>query len=111
MNEEKSEPNLIQSLRKQLAIVEQLRDLPFDNPGYEEWRTKTGQILDHIFGQVQLEQHPCTKAFLSYRIPEHFTANRAEMQEFYRNIIEYQADLLRMYLEDFEDSNCLSITS
>lgn len=100
MLEEKGELNFSQELRKQLANVEHLRELPFDDPSYEEWRTETGRILDQVFGQVQLEQHPCTKAFLNYGVPEHFTATREQMQEYYLNILHYQSDLLKMYLED-----------
>ncbi|HKP12793.1 MAG TPA: hypothetical protein VJZ91_11800 [Blastocatellia bacterium] len=115
MRKEKSESNSGQAIRKQLARVEKLRELPFDNPCYEKWRIETGLVLDHVFGLLQSEQHPCTRAFLNYRIPEHFTATRAEMQEYYQNILRYQADLLRMYLEDIEDldspSSVASITS
>ena len=108
MREEKMVGNFSQALRRQLTIVEQLRALPFDDPSYEEWRAETGRILNQVFGQLQSEQHPCTKAFLNYRIPENFTANRAEMQEYYQNILGYQADLLRMYLEDIQNSDDLS---
>lgn len=103
MSEEKTASNSRQALVAQLARVEQLRELPFDDPRYEDWRLETGRILGEIFGRVESEQHPCTTAFLNYRIPEHFTATRAEMQEYYRNILQYQADLLKMY---FADSPC-----
>jgi hypothetical protein len=103
MCEKRSEPNIGHKLRKQLARIEQLCERPFDDPKYEKWRLETGQILDQLFGQVQAEQHPCTKAFLNYRIPENFTATPREMQEYYRNILSYQADLLKIYLEDIEN--------
>jgi hypothetical protein len=103
MSEENNARDSRQALRSQLAIIKQLRKLAFDDPSYEEWRVHTGQILDQIFGQVQSEQHPCTKAFLNYRIPEHFTATREQMQEYYRNILNYQADLLKAYLDDTPD--------
>jgi len=105
MREETDLRNSSQALRRQLANVEHLRNLPFDDPSYEEWRTEIERILNQAFGQLQSEQHPCTKAFLDYRVPERFTASRAEMQEYYRNIIRYQADLLWMYLDDIQDSN------
>jgi hypothetical protein len=87
-------------LVQQISRVADLRDLPFDNPRYDEWRSKTGDVLDELFGQLDSERHPCVQAFLSYRIPKHFTANREDMQEFYRNILNYQSALLTMYLED-----------
>ena len=100
MSEEKTVSDSRQALLEQLARVDQLRELPFDDPRYEDWRLETGRILDQHFGRIELEQHPCTTAFLNYRIPEHFTATRAEMQENYRNILQYQADLLKMYVAD-----------
>ena len=102
MREEDSVHNVRQALQGQLALVEHLRKLPFDDPSYHEWLVKTGLILNRIFGQIQSEQHPCTKAFLNYRIPERFTATRAEMQDYYQNILHYQADLLKVYLDDMQ---------
>jgi hypothetical protein len=103
MSERKSILSLGDALRGQLVHVEHLRGLPFDDPKYEDWRSETGRILEQVFGKVQSEQHPCTMAFLSYRIPEDFTATREQMQEYYRNILQYQTDLLKMYLEDIRD--------
>ena len=94
-----------QALYRQLGMIKQLRELPFDDPFYEEWWAETGRILNQIFGEVDREQHPCTKAFLNYRIPEHATATRDQMQEYYRNILQYQEDLLKMYLEDIRAQN------
>jgi hypothetical protein len=91
-----------EALQKQLDRAEGLRLLPFDDPKYEEWRAETGRILDEFFGALDSEQHPCTRAFLDYRIPKQFSANRAEMQDFYQNILRFQTDLLKMYLHDIE---------
>jgi hypothetical protein len=92
--------NLHESLVAQIARIEELRELPFDNASYDEWRSETGRILDQVFGNLDSEQHPCAQAFLSYRIPKDFTASRDEMQEFYSNILKYQRALLQLYLED-----------
>lgn len=100
MSEEKSASKSRKALREQLAFVDQLRELPFDDLKYEDWRLETAKILDQVFGRAGSEQHPCTTAFLDYRIPEHFTATHAEMQEYYRNILQTQADLLKMYLAE-----------
>lgn len=90
-------------LETQLASVDRLRSLAFDDSAYEEWRLETGKALDEIFGRVEQEQHPCTKAFMIYKIPGTYTATREEMQEYYENILGYQADLLGMYVEDMKD--------
>jgi hypothetical protein len=103
MREENDRRNNLQALREQLGMVEKLRALPFDDPSYGRWRSETGRILDQVFGKVESEEHPCTRAFLSYNIPANFTATRAEMQEYYRNILQYQTELLGMYLEDMKD--------
>ncbi|MDX6444375.1 MAG: hypothetical protein QOH71_1449 [Blastocatellia bacterium] len=94
-------------LLQQISRIADLRNLPFDNERYDEWRSKTGGVLDELFGHLDSEQHPCVQAFLSYRIPTHFTANRDDMQEFYSNILNYQSALLTMYLEDMEKSGRL----
>ncbi len=83
-------------------MIEKLRGFSFDDPAYEDWRLKTGQDLDQLFGLIGSERHPCTKAFLNYRIPENFTATREQMQEYYINILQYQAALLKMYLDDVQ---------
>lgn len=89
-------------LVKQISLIADLRNLPFDNARYDEWRSRTGGVLDELFGHLDSEQHPCVQAFLSYRIPTDFTANREDMQEFYRNILNYQSALLTMYLKGIE---------
>jgi hypothetical protein len=94
---------LQEPLRLQLAKVNELRNLAFDDQRYQEWRIVTGHILERLFGFVAGESHPSTRAFLNYSIPTSYTASRDEMQEFYRNILRYQADLLKMYLEDLEE--------
>lgn len=95
-------------LVQQISRVADLRNLPFDNARYDEWRSQTGGVLDELFGQLNSEPHPCVQAFLSYRIPTHFTASREDMQEFYRNILVYQSALLTMYLEDIEKPDRLT---
>lgn len=97
------EVTLLTSLANQLTLVNDLREFAFDDPRYADWRSETGQVLVKLFRPVDSEQHPCVKAFLNYRVPVHFSASRSEMQEYYRNILSYQADLLRTYLEDFEE--------
>lgn len=103
MDEENDKAHVRQALRNQLVLVDKLRGLPFDDPTYQEWRAESGRILDQLFGKLQEEAHPCTKAFLNYQIPERFIATRKQMQEFYQNILRYQADLLTMYLEDIQE--------
>lgn len=97
--------NQIGDLRAQIEKANDLRHLAFDNPYYGEWRSKTGQLLAELFGRLDSDEHPCTKAFLDYRIPQCYTADRSEMQEYYKNILRNQIDLLKMYLEDFEESH------
>ena len=91
-----------EALQKQLDSAEELRRLSFDDRKYAQWRAETGRILDEIFGVLDSEQHPCTRAFLNYRIPEQFSAARAEMQDFYQNILGFQTDLLKVYLQDIQ---------
>src|ERR1043165_6656787 len=105
MAKENNKRHVYQALHKQLAMVEKLRELPFDDPTYREWRAESGRIIDQLFGRIQSEPHPCTKAFLNYQIPKRFTATREQMQEYYQNILHYQADLLRIYLEDIHDES------
>lgn len=90
----------INRIRDQLAHVAELRELPFDNPNYDNWRVETGKILTRVFSDLGSENHPCVEAFLAYKIPNHFKANRDQMQGFYLNILRYQASLLSMYIED-----------
>jgi hypothetical protein len=94
--------NVRNRLMSQIDGIDLLRNLPFDNISYEKWRIETGEILEELFGRVNSEKHPCVQAFLAYRIPEHFSASRDEMQEFYSNILGYQSSLLKMYLADTE---------
>jgi hypothetical protein len=105
VNLQNNKENIRQTLYKKLGMIEKLRALSFDDPTYEDWRVKTGQDLDQLFGLIGSEQHPCTKAFLNYRIPENFTATRDQMQEYYINILQYQADLLKMYLDDVQNQS------
>jgi hypothetical protein len=106
MNEQKRTA-LVDKLKTQLADVEGLRLLAFTNPTYGVWRVETGELLDQLFGRIESAPHPCTQAFLNYKIPELFSAGREEMQEYYLNILQAQADLLSMCLEDVQlsDSN------
>ena len=92
-----------EKLKRQVEQVERLNKLPFDNTSYNVWRCETGDILAEIFPDLDSERHPCVQAFLAYRIPEHFTASRVEMQELYLNILRYQSSLLVMYCEDLEE--------
>lgn len=94
--------NDINRIRDQLAHISELRELPFDNLSYDGWRVETGKILARVFRDVGSAQHPCVEAFLAYKIPNHFTANRDQMQNFYLNILRYQASLLSMYIEDLQ---------
>jgi hypothetical protein len=89
-------------LSTQHKKVDQLRELPFDNSIYNKWRRETGEVLSQLFGQLDLDIHPCVQAFLAYRIPEDFSASHDEMQEYYQNILRYQSSLLAMYLEDMK---------
>jgi hypothetical protein len=111
MNGNHSLENHHQALREQLSRVNELRKLPFDDPRYKEWQAETGRILDLVFGRLESELHPCTTAFLNYRIPAHYTSTRPEMQQYYLNILQYQADLLKMYLEDIRESGGVSFTA
>jgi hypothetical protein len=94
--------SLRENLTAQIERIDELRTLPFDNSKYDDWRRDTGRILEQIFGYLDSEQHPCVGAFLSYRIPKHFTAGRDDMQVYYANILRYQASLLEMYLADMK---------
>ena len=94
--------SVISRVRDQLAHIAELRELPFDNPSYDVWRVATGKILAGVFTDFGSERHPCVEAFLAYKIPNHVTANRDQMQDFYRNILGYQASLLSMYIEDLQ---------
>jgi hypothetical protein len=99
-----SQATFLRSLAKQLELVSELRVLAFDDPKYAKWCSETGEVLDKLFGPVDSHQHPCVTAFLNYKIPVNYSASRSQMQEYYRNILSYQADLLTAYLEDFEES-------
>lgn len=94
---------LRRKLAEQLSNVTNLRVLPFDDPRYEEWRVATGRLLEEVFIGSGDERHPCVEAFLSYRIPNTFSATRDEMSEYYLNILHYQSELLRIYVEDLEN--------
>jgi hypothetical protein len=94
--------SIINKVREHLARVAELRALPFDNPNYDAWRVETGRTLARVFSDLGSEKHPCVEAFLAYKIPNHFTANRDQMQGFYMNILGYQASLLSMYIEDLQ---------
>lgn len=103
-----ADANTRDALKAQLSKVPALRVLAFDDERYEEWQAETAQLLGRIFGRPSGERHPCTIAFTKERIPDHFTASRDEMQEYYGNILRNQADLLRMNLEDLENANASS---
>lgn len=90
-----ADANTRDALKAQLSKVPALRVLAFDDERYEEWRAETAQLLDQMFGRPSGETHPCTVAFTKESIPDHFTASRDEMQEYYRNILRNQADLLK----------------
>lgn len=96
--------DLLDKLRQQLALTKALADRPFDDPSYENWRVSTAGILAELFGQIESTEHPCVTAFLHYRLPDSFTANRYEMQGYYQNILGYQTQLLEAYLNDFEQA-------
>ena len=97
-----SQVTFLSSLARQLELISELRVLAFDDPKYAKWRSETGEVLEGLFGSVDSHQHPCTTAFLNYRVPVNYSASRSEMQEYYQNILRYQADLLTAYLADFE---------
>jgi hypothetical protein len=99
-----SQVAFLSSLAKQLELVRELRVLAFDDPKYAKWCSETGEVLERLYGSVDSHQHPCVTAFLNYKVPVNYSASRSEMQEYYRNILSYQADLLTAYLEDFEGS-------
>lgn len=95
---------LLAELNGQICRVPDLKNLEFDNFDYVAWRLQTGKILDELFGKVDDVLHPCTEAFFNYCVPKNYTASRASMQEYYENIISYQADLLTMCAEEMSHS-------
>ena len=50
-------------LIQQISRIADSRNLPFDNARYDEWRSKTGGVLDELFGHLDSEQHPCVQRF------------------------------------------------
>jgi hypothetical protein len=96
---------LRQDLERQISRIDELIELPFDNMSYPVWRVETGQILTEVFGKSDSEPHPCVTAFLAYNVPACFDATRANMQEFYSNILTSQVSLLKMYLDDMTVSS------